>query len=192
MPLRIAIDCRRVRDFGVGTYIRNLVRRLGEIDATNNYLLIAPEERAADFAGLPANFETRDYKQPGSGWLARLRFSWFLRGLGADLIHIPLSVVPPLMPRPYVVTVHDLGGFIFDKVDGLRKNLRFSLFRRGLMRAERVIAVSNSTRRDVETLLDIPATRIRTIYSAPDPLFLDAGPAIACIGEDGYTYSPRV
>ena len=28
MPLHIVIDARRVRDFGIGTYIRNLTRAL--------------------------------------------------------------------------------------------------------------------------------------------------------------------
>ncbi len=32
MPLHIVIDARRIRDFGIGTYIRNLVHALGAID----------------------------------------------------------------------------------------------------------------------------------------------------------------
>lgn len=46
------------------------------------------------------------------------------------------------------------------------------LFRRGLLRAERVIAVSGATRRDVENILNIPPDRIRQIYDAPDPRFI--------------------
>src|SRR5207302_5016534 len=41
----------------------------------------------------------------------------------------------------------------------------------GATRAARVIAVSQSTRRDIETVIGIPADRVRTIYSAPDPAF---------------------
>ena len=32
MPLHIAIDARRIRDFGIGTYIRSLVHALAAID----------------------------------------------------------------------------------------------------------------------------------------------------------------
>ena len=39
-PLHIAIDARRIRDFGIGTYIRSLVHALGTIDAFNRYTLI--------------------------------------------------------------------------------------------------------------------------------------------------------
>ncbi len=32
MPLHIVIDARRIRDFGIGTYIRSLVHALSDID----------------------------------------------------------------------------------------------------------------------------------------------------------------
>ena len=50
--------------------------------------------------------------------------------------------------------------------------LRRFRFRRGLMRANRVIAVSDATRRDVENLMGVPPDRIRRVYNAPDPGFL--------------------
>ena len=39
-PLRIVIDVRHIKDFGIGTYIRNLVKALGELDQENQYLLV--------------------------------------------------------------------------------------------------------------------------------------------------------
>ena len=50
--------------------------------------------------------------------------------------------------------------------------LRRYRFRRGLQRANRVIAVSEATRRDVENLMGVPPDRIRRVYNAPDPGFL--------------------
>ena len=50
-------------------------------------------------------------------------------------------------------------------------NVRRFLFRRGLLRADRVIAVSDATRRDVQQQLGIPADRIRRVYNAPNPEF---------------------
>jgi len=191
MPLHIAIDVRRVRDFGIGTYIRNLIRRLGDIDGENRYTLVSPAEDVPELAGLPENFRTVVWPAGTAGPYS-VSYPWFLRGLHADLLHIPLSSVPLLMPKPYVVTIHDMGNLIYQKVPGFKNNLRFFNFRRGLLRADRVIAVSAATRRDVETVLGIPAERIRIIYSAPDPVFLRAGPAIVCVTERGYTHAPRV
>ena len=44
MTLRLVIDARRLHDFGVGTYTRNLVRSLAEIDHANQYTLIMSGE----------------------------------------------------------------------------------------------------------------------------------------------------
>ena len=38
--MRIAMDIRKINEFGVGTYIWNLVRNLGAIDTANEYFLI--------------------------------------------------------------------------------------------------------------------------------------------------------
>ena len=38
--MRIAIDIRKINEFGVGTYIWNLVRNLSALDDRNEYLLI--------------------------------------------------------------------------------------------------------------------------------------------------------
>ena len=75
------------------------------------------------------------------------------------------------MPQPYVLTIHDMSTLLFPAHRNLRNRMHEQRYRRGALRAARVIAVSNSTRRDVETVLHVPAGRICTIYSAPDPAF---------------------
>src|SRR5260370_12781553 len=171
MPLRIVLDARRIRDFGIGTYIRNLVRALAQVDGANHYTLIAPEPDILEFAGLPSNFETALYEHPKSAGIAQVGYTIFLRKLTADLFHIPLNAVPLWMPKPYVVTIHDMSSLLFANPTGYRSNLRLFYLLRGLLRADRVMAVSVATRRDVETVLGVPASRVRTIYNAPDPIF---------------------
>jgi glycosyltransferase involved in cell wall biosynthesis len=172
MALRIVIDARHIKDFGIGTYIRNLVRALGRVDRENHYFLAAHRADLHDFAGLPANFHTIVYDRSDSQEMDNLRFPLFLRNLSSDLFHIPLTRVPLWMPKPYVVTVHDLGQFLYDRQTGLRNQLRLYRIRRGLLRAAKVIAVSAATRRDVENLLGVPHNRIRQVYNAPDPRFI--------------------
>jgi len=178
MPLRILIDVRRLRDFGIGTYIRNLVHGLGSIDSENRYVLAAFHDDQQELAGLPANFETAIYDRPDTDALNQAAFYFFVKRLSPDLVHIPLNVVPLLMPRPYVVTIHDMSSLLYGERPRLRRSLHWFRFRRGLLRAERVIAVSAATRRDVETVLGIPAGRIRQIYDGPDPRFIRDGPAV--------------
>lgn len=172
-PLRIVLDVRHIKDFGIGTYIRNLVKALGELDHHNHYLLAARPDDAADVPKLPSNFETVVYHPPLRKHLDNIAYPWFLKSLAPDLAHLPVSDVPLLMLNRYVVTIHDMSSFLFGGRSGLSENLRLYRFRRGLMRADRIIAVSSATRRDVENLLGVPPDRIRLVYSAPDPNFVD-------------------
>jgi glycosyltransferase involved in cell wall biosynthesis len=172
MPLRIVFDARRIRDFGIGTYIRNLIASLGAIDPTNNYILIVNPEDAGEIPAVPSNFETVPYDGTQIRVLRSLALAHFFRQFRADLFHIPLNRVPPLMPKPYVVTVHDMSAILFgERRPGFREELQMRWFRRGLLRADKVISVSDATRRDVQNTLGIPGSRIRMIYNAPDPIF---------------------
>ncbi|MGD0436132.1 MAG: glycosyltransferase family 1 protein [Bryobacteraceae bacterium] len=187
MPLRIVVDTRRVSDFGIGTYIRNLVCSLARIDTSNFYTLIASSPSVPEFAGLPANFTTAVYARKSKSGLAQLGYSAFLRRIEADLFHMPLNAVPLWMPKPYLVTIHDMSTLLFANEPGYRNSLRRFYLRRGLLRADRVIAVSSATRHDVVSVLGIPASRIRVVYNAPDPVFRPLPDASNAPGsEDGY------
>jgi len=171
MPLRIVLDVRRVRDFGIGTYIRGLLHALADIDQSDEYTLVALPDDVASFAMLPANFQAIAYRRADSRKRNHLAFPWFLRSLSPSLVHIPLNQVPLFMTEPYVVTIHDMASLLFGTGSGMRVHARRFLLRRGLLRARRIMAVSDTTRRDVHDALGIPADRIRLVYNAPNPDF---------------------
>jgi len=173
MALHIVIDVRRVRDFGIGTYIRDLIQALGAIDTANQYTLVSLPGDVRAITGLPDNFHSAVYPRDDSSALDHVAFPLFLRGLSPDLVHIPLNRVPLLMTRPYVVTVHDMASLFFEETRSrLEMEWRRYRFRRGLVRAKRVIAVSEATRRDVQNRMGVPPERISKVYNAPDPGFL--------------------
>jgi len=172
--LHIVIDVRHIRDFGIGTYIRNLVRALARLDCENRYTLISRRQECGDLSGLGGNFTTAIYDRDEKELIHNITFPHFLRSFNADLYHIPLNSVAWWMPQPYVVTIHDMSTLLFPERRDFRHTLREEKYRRGALRAERVITVSHSTRRDIENVLHVPANKIRTIYSAPDPIFSEA------------------
>lgn len=96
-----------------------------------------------------------------------------IRRLGANLTHIPMHRVPIFMPRPYVVTIHDLSSLFYDEARGALHQAHIYKLRHGLERATRVIAVSGATQRDVVQLAPKAAGRTRLIHNAPDPMFLE-------------------
>jgi glycosyltransferase involved in cell wall biosynthesis len=177
--VRIAIDIRHIRDLGIGTYIRNLVEALAAHHEGHSFHLIGRVADQATLVNMPAHFERVLVTDSDGSLRNQLRFPALIRRLNPDVTHIPLNAAPLFAPRPYVVTIHDMSSLLFPgesdpDLPSLRRNFRLMRFRRSLLRAERIVAVSLSTRRDVENLLNIPADRIRQIYSAPDPGLLTA------------------
>ena len=113
---QIVIDVRRIRDFGIGTYIRNLVHALGAHRSRRTATCWwAPADEQL-LAGLPQNFRDR-HLQPARRRSARTisRSRCFSAGFAPDLVHIPLNRVPLLMRKPYVVTIHDMASLLFDE-----------------------------------------------------------------------------
>jgi glycosyltransferase involved in cell wall biosynthesis len=169
--IKIVIDVRRVRDFGIGTYIRNLVHALAALDKVNHYILVGFGRDKALMADLPQNFQLASYERADDTFWDNAAFPLFLRRFAPDLVHIPLNRVPLLLPKPYVVTIHDMANLLFEQASDLRLKVRRFRFRRGLQRADCVIAVSEATRRDVLNMLGISHDRVRVVYNAPDPEF---------------------
>jgi glycosyltransferase involved in cell wall biosynthesis len=188
MPLRIAFDARRVRDFGIGTYIRNLVHAMAAIDREDRFVLVTSPNDIEEFKDLPENFEIAQYRRTDGDLLDHIAFPLLLRRLNADLAHIPVNRVPLLMPRPYVVTIHDMASLLFGQRSGVKMSLWRFRFRQGLIRANRIIAVSAATRRDVQNAFSIPGNRVRLVYSAPDPHYFRGGSG----GEDDAAERQRV
>lgn len=96
-------------------------------------------------------------------WLARAR---------PDVLWAPESVLPRICPAPGVITVHDLAALRFAGVKPEEHARRFrTVVARSARRAKRVIAVSQTTARDVEQLFGIDAGRIRVVPNGVDDIF---------------------
>jgi glycosyltransferase involved in cell wall biosynthesis len=173
--VKVAIDARRIRDFGVGTYIRNLLQAIAAAATDHRYVLICSPGDCHLFSDLPSNFENVPYVRRDSSRMDHLELPRLIHKLGVDMTHIPFHRVPLLLAKPYAVTVHDLSSLYFDDASGLLHEARGFRLRRGLERAGGIIAVSAATKRDVINLLPGAAERIHLIYNAPDPSFLRDG-----------------
>jgi len=173
--VRVAIDIRRMTEFGVGTYTRNIVRALGRLDSESSYFLIGPPEKVAEIGSLPANFQSMPLLGNDTTVRSYFDFRAILKRLNCDLVHIPhLFWLPRNLPCPYVMTVHDVLDHMYRARDqsGFRRSLHFFLTHRALRGAARLFAVSNFTKSEVEKLFSIPAARIEVVYNAIDERFL--------------------
>ena len=162
-------------EFGVGTYIRNVVRTLAQLDRVSKYFLIGSPDKVAECSPLPPNFHAVALGGGDDTLQGNLAFRAVVRRLECDVVHIPhLFWIPRGLSCPYVLTVHDLLEHMYGSrnASSLRRNVHFYLTRRVLRRAARVIAVSQFTKNEIEKLLAIPDARIEVVYNAIDERFL--------------------
>ena len=162
-------------EFGVGTYIRNVVRTLARLDRDSKYFLVGSPAKVAECGALPPNFHTVALDGGDDTLKGNLAFRAIVKRLGCDVVHVPhLYWIPRGLSCPYVLTVHDLLEHMYGSRNSssLRRNLHYYLTRRVLRKAARVIAVSQFTRNEIEKLLAIPDDRIEVVYNAIDERFL--------------------
>ena len=164
---------RRVSEFGVATYVRNIVRALARLDDRNQYRLIGRPERLREFGDLPPNFVAIPYALAETTPRDYFHFQHIIRRHACDLVHVPhLFWVPQYMPCRYVVTVHDLLDHLYPAGGSAWKRwMQSYMTRRTIARAARILAVSNSTKSDLMRLFHVPESKIAVVYNAIDERF---------------------
>ncbi len=172
--MRVAIDIRRAGDFGVGTYIRNIVLQLAQLDTTTQYLLIGRRQHLEEFSSLPANFELVEYAAQPESFRTHVHLPFVLRRRRIDILHMPWFYAPALLPARLVITVHDLTDVLSPPVASTSVVQAGRLFfaRRALKNASRVLSVSHASKRELARAFAIPESKIEVIYNAVDEGFL--------------------
>ncbi len=163
--MRIAVDANpaaRALRTGTETYTIEILKALAHRDASSEYLLFANQPRPPPDLRLPANFAW-NYLAP--------RRAWSHRALGPaatrarpDLLFIPAHVLPATYHGRSVVTVHDVGHRHVRRAYRWTAWLYLEASTRWAARfATRLIAVSESTGRDLIQLYGVPARRVTVV-----------------------------
>jgi glycosyltransferase involved in cell wall biosynthesis len=174
--VKIAIDARKWRDYGIGTYVRNLVRHLARIDRETTYFLLCEPSDAPTLRDLAGNFTPVVENAPGYGLREHLSIPAQLRRLGADLFHSPHYVLPLLCRTPSVVTVHDCIHLLFPEYLPSRLALSYARYMMGsaVRRSAMVLTVSEASRRDILSFYpDADPDRIHVVPNGIDPALLE-------------------
>jgi glycosyltransferase involved in cell wall biosynthesis len=163
----IAIDARKLGDFGIGTYIRNLIASLGELDQENRYVLFVGQQGIQELPDLPENFRAVVERSPSYSVRELVALSWRLFRLRLDLYHSTHYVLPAVVPCRAVVTIHDIIHLLYPEF--LPSALAFfyaqRMIRRSLSRGDRIIAVSQNTKTDLMDYFKVDGRKIRVVYS---------------------------
>jgi glycosyltransferase involved in cell wall biosynthesis len=169
-PLVIGIDIRRGGEFGVGTYIKNLVHGLARLAGEEQYVLIGRQGQFESLGNLPPNFRPEIYPHAYNSRSSHFTYWIQLRRLGLDVFHMPHRWVPYLLPGIYVATLHDLNSILFPEEGSspARRRVRRHLLAHGLRHAAQVIAVSDATKREAVKHLGLSPAKIEVVPDAVD------------------------
>jgi len=117
------------------------------------------------------------------------RDSWFA---GCDLFHATDHILPPLRRVASVFTLHDLTCFQAGATHTVtHREYSRHMLKRFVSRADLVIAVSESTRRDALARFDLDPARIRTIHHATPEGFAPASPMACRAARERYRLPER-
>src|SRR5581483_2031486 len=173
LRVRIGIDARKLHDFGIGTYIRNLLRQLARLDRDTEFVLLCRPEDAGSLASLGNNFRPIPETAGNYSVAEQVRIPLALQREGVTLFHAPHYVLPPLVRCRSVVTIHDCIHLMFPQYLPNRFALQYARtsIRLAARRATRVLTVSESSKRDILRFVDTEPDRIDVIYNAYDERF---------------------
>lgn len=184
---RIGFDAKRAAQnrTGLGNYSRFVIEMLLKYAPGNEYLFYIPSERKNKLLNIDAPNVKNVY--PQSVW-KKLASIWRVWGIkrdirrdSIDLFHglsneLPLNIHKQDRARS-IVTIHDLIFLKFPEyykpIDRWIYNFKF---RRACINADRIIAVSECTKRDIISCYGIAEDKIDVVYQGCDELFANVAP----------------
>jgi glycosyltransferase involved in cell wall biosynthesis len=171
--MRVAIDARKLHDFGIGTYIRNLLRHLARIDQSSEFLLLTTEADLGIAASLGPNFRTVLEPSGNYSIAEQVHIPWLLWKEKPDVYHATHYVLPPAVPCPAVVTIHDCIHLRFPEY--LPSRFAYAYARASIWaaahRASHILTVSEASKEDILHYVHVPPERITVTYNALDEQF---------------------
>jgi len=169
---------------GAGQHLYYLLEGLDAFDKRNEYVLLSPRFRKAYQVRFP-HLEADRFRNV-EVWtkVARLgenveKLWWEQAGLlmaarkeRLDILHCPYFAAPLIRICPTVVTIHDVIPLVLPEYRARETSKMYTtLMSQTARRADAIIAVSESSRRDIVATLGIPAERIHVIGNAVHPSY---------------------
>ncbi|MBI2634891.1 glycosyltransferase family 4 protein [Candidatus Peregrinibacteria bacterium] len=180
--MRIGIDCRMFNlQFGIGRYTHELVEHITRLN--NN--LKNPHQITLFFNDPEyTEFQTPPNTQKilvNAGHYSYKEQTVFLKKLNeqnCDIVHFPHFNLPVLYNKPFIVTIHDLIISLYPEkiIRKFHKHLAYKFaIRNAVKKAQKVITVSENTKKDLQKYLHVPPEKIHVIYLGVNPAFRPAG-----------------
>ena len=176
--MKIGIDARLVhyQPAGIGQYTVRLAEALAAIDTENTYVILQSRKDTTPLVD-NAVVRRRSMLTPPHHRFEQWTLPLELHALGLDLLHSPDFIPPFRRPCRSVITVHDLAFLRFPGLMTGESQNYYSQINHAVRSANHIIAVSESTKRDLVSLVGADERKITCVYEAAGPQFRPAGAA---------------
>ncbi len=175
--MRVGLDARDAlrRESGISTLTTFLCRALAEIESDDEFWLYLDsyDGQGPSNPGLVSGQSFHTSVLPGSGQMwKQVRLPLALRRDKIDVFHSMTSTIPLARPCPTVVTVCDLFFEAHPELAPAKTRFKMRrLFSYAARHADRVIAISETTKRDLMRFYGTPEDRISVIYPGLNPFY---------------------
>ena len=178
--MKIGIDARFFGSIGkgLGRYTQKLIENLEKIDNTNQYFVFLKEENFDEYQPKNSNFQKVLANFRWYTFSEQVKFPKLLRKYNLDLVHFPHFNVPIFYFGKFVVTIHDLILIHFptkrsSTLPPILYWLKFLAYKIvikfAIIRAKKIIAVSNFTRDDlIKTYPKLDPKKIIVTYESAE------------------------
>ena len=165
--MKIGIDARKIRDFGVGMYITNLLRYIPEYDRENEYIIFHYPEDISEIPQKNGKFTCIPETSPKYSLRELISLPFKMTAQHLALFHAPHYTLPPIRPCKGIVTIHDVIHLRFPEY--LPHSAAY-YYAKGMMwtaakSARKVITVSKCSKQDIVRYLGVPEEKIEVVYN---------------------------
>lgn len=175
--MRIGIDCRKIADFGIGTYARGLLHGLAELGG-EEYVAFVP---AFAREQVPASAECVIVDAPNYSIRELPLLGRAIARAKLDVFHSPHFVLP-WTSVPTLTTIHDVIPWHFPPANPVASLYLSIMTSRALQKSARVLTVSEAAKRSILETFDCDAAKIAVTPNGIDAIFFDDGPRADDLG----------
>lgn len=177
--MRIGIDARFFGPIGkgLGRYTQRLIEHLEQVADDHEFVVFLREENFDQYVPQSPRFRKvlADFR-----WYSlseQVKFPPLIKREGIDLMHFPHFNVPVLTPCRFIVTIHDLILLRFPTRRATTLNrafysLKYAAYKvvihLAARRSEKIIAVSEFTKKDILDAFNVPDEKVVVTYEASD------------------------
>jgi glycosyltransferase involved in cell wall biosynthesis len=170
--VRIGIDCRKIADFGIGTYVRELLRAMAAAAPDETFVAFGPRSIESHLPS-SGSIERVDVDAPHYSIRELATIGRAANAARLDLFHAPHYVIP-LVRGPVVVTIHDLIHLQLRHANPLRTLYARGMLRRATRRPARIITVTEAVARTISRAFPDAAPKIRAVHNGVEDRFFEA------------------